>query len=53
MRGLRKGDHVVRTVRRPCPSCPNCSRGNNDMCSTGKFTEIGIGGVHGIPGGHW
>ncbi|MDP3640518.1 MAG: glucose 1-dehydrogenase [Nanoarchaeota archaeon] len=40
--GLSIGQHVVRTVRRPCPRCENCNHGSNDMCSTGKFTESGI-----------
>ncbi len=43
------GDLVVRTVRRPCPEkCLNCKNGQNDMCLTGNYTEIGIKGIHGI-----
>ncbi len=43
------GDLVVRTVRRPCPeNCLNCKKGQNDMCLTGNYTEIGIKGIHGI-----
>lgn len=43
------GDLVVRTVRRPCyESCLNCCNGQNDMCLTGNYTEIGIKGIHGI-----
>ncbi len=40
--GLYPGQHVVRTVRRPCHSCDNCNFDLNDMCSTGNFIESGI-----------
>ncbi len=40
--GLHPGQHVVRTVRRPCSSCDNCHFDLNDMCSTGNFIESGI-----------
>jgi len=40
--GISVGQHVVRSVRRSCPSCENCNQGMNDMCSTGNFTESGI-----------
>ncbi len=44
-----EGDIVVRTVRRPCKnSCRNCSAGDNDMCITGNYSEIGIKGIHGV-----
>lgn len=46
---FKKGDYVVRTVRRPCPeNCINCINNENDMCLTGNYTEIGIKGLHGI-----
>lgn len=46
---FRKGDFVVRTVRRPCQDgCKNCSGGENDMCLTGNYKEIGIKGFHGV-----
>lgn len=45
--GLKKGDYVVATVRRPCASCPSCLAGESDMCLTGKFKERGIMGLHG------
>ncbi|PYV12542.1 MAG: glucose dehydrogenase [Acidobacteria bacterium] len=42
--GLRKGDLVVPTVRRPCsePGCIPCRIEQSDMCFTGRFTERGI-----------
>lgn len=48
--GLRPGDWVVSSVRRPCPhdSCEPCRRNSNDMCVTGNFVERGIGGAHGF-----
>ena len=47
--GLRRGDLVVATVRRPCPhrSCAPCRKGMSDMCVTGDYRERGIGGLHG------
>ena len=43
------GDHVVCIVRRPDPEpCPQCAAGEFDMCSNGRFTERGIGGLHGF-----
>ena len=44
--GLKKGDWVVSTVRRP-DGCPNCRRGESDMCLWGNYTERGIKGAHG------
>jgi len=46
---LKEGDYVVRMVRRPCYDnrCDNCLEGNQDMCSSGNYTEAGIKGVHG------
>ncbi len=47
--GLKKGDCVVRTVRRQCTDfCLNCRNNEQDMCLTGKFTETGIKGLHGV-----
>ena len=47
---LRKGDLVVPSVRRPCPSeeCAACLSGNQDFCVTGDYTERGIKGAHGF-----
>jgi threonine dehydrogenase-like Zn-dependent dehydrogenase len=44
--GFRSGDWVVCTVRRP-DGCPNCRRGEIDMCLWGRYTERGIKGAHG------
>lgn len=44
--GLKEGDWVVSTVRRP-DGCPNCRRGEFDMCLWGDYTERGIKGAHG------
>ncbi len=48
--GLRPGDLVVPSVRRPCPHhhCRPCRGGLQDFCSTGEFTERGINQVHGF-----
>src|SRR5262245_46824420 len=44
VRGLKKGDLVVPSVRRPCPhsQCQPCRDERQDFCSTGDFTERGI-----------
>src|SRR4051812_28935287 len=47
VKGWKAGDLVVATVRRPCGKCPNCRRGENDMCSSGQYTERGIMRRHG------
>jgi threonine dehydrogenase-like Zn-dependent dehydrogenase len=44
--GLKQGEWVVSTVRRP-DGCPNCQRGQFDMCLWGGYTERGIKGAHG------
>jgi glucose 1-dehydrogenase len=44
--GFAEGDWVVATVRRP-DGCPNCERGESDMCLWGGYTERGISGAHG------
>jgi threonine dehydrogenase-like Zn-dependent dehydrogenase len=48
--GLKPGDLAIPTVRRPCtdPHCRGCRSGRSDFCSTGKFTERGIMGIHGF-----
>jgi threonine dehydrogenase-like Zn-dependent dehydrogenase len=48
--GLKPGDLVVTTVRRPCgsPDCPACAAGRQDFCYTGDFTERGIKQRHGF-----
>ena len=46
--GFKRGDFVVSTVRRPCGICYNCAHGENDMCSSGKYTERGIMRRHGF-----
>ena len=45
---VKKGDHVVLTVRRGCPeNCISCANGQPDFCFTGHFTERGIKQRHG------
>jgi threonine dehydrogenase-like Zn-dependent dehydrogenase len=50
VKGLKKGDLVVPTVRRPCPhhSCVPCRAERQDFCTTGDFTERGIKMRHGF-----
>jgi threonine dehydrogenase-like Zn-dependent dehydrogenase len=48
VKGWKIGDVVVSTVRRPCGVCPNCRAGENDMCSSGRYTERGITRRHGF-----
>jgi glucose 1-dehydrogenase len=45
--GIKKGDLVVPTVRRP-DGCLNCESGESDMCLTGEYKEHGIKGLHGF-----
>jgi threonine dehydrogenase-like Zn-dependent dehydrogenase len=47
--GLKPGDLVVPSVRRPCPHehCQPCRAGLQDFCATGDFTERGIKMRHG------
>jgi threonine dehydrogenase-like Zn-dependent dehydrogenase len=47
VKGWKPGDLVVATVRRPCGICPQCKMGENDMCSSGQYTERGIMRRHG------
>ncbi len=46
-----EGTYVVAMVRRP-DGCPNCARGEQDMCLWGDYTERGIRGRHGF-GSEW
>jgi threonine dehydrogenase-like Zn-dependent dehydrogenase len=48
VKGWKTGDLVVSTVRRPCGRCPQCKAGENDMCSSGLYTERGIMRRHGF-----
>jgi threonine dehydrogenase-like Zn-dependent dehydrogenase len=48
VKGWKAGDLVVSTVRRPCGVCPQCKAGENDMCSSGQYTERGIMRRHGF-----
>jgi len=46
--GLRKGDLVVATVRRPCRGlCFACRNGEPDICASTDYFERGIKGMHG------
>lgn len=47
--GLKPGDLVVPTVRRPCPDkrCRACRSGRQDFCGTGHFVERGIKEIDG------
>lgn len=48
--GLKPGDLVVPSVRRPCPHnhCLPCRQDQQDFCFTGDFTERGIKMTHGF-----
>src|SRR5262249_4510602 len=48
VKGWKAGDLVVARVRRPCGVCPHCRAGENDMCSSGRYTERGIMRRHGF-----
>lgn len=50
VRGLKPGDLVVPSVRRPChdEDCQPCRAELQDFCATGKFTERGINQRHGF-----
>lgn len=50
VRGFKRGDLAVLTVRRPCddPACASCRMGRQDFCYTGRFTERGIKHRHGF-----
>lgn len=47
VKGFRPGEFVVATVRRPCGKCWCCTHGENDMCTSGAYTERGIKRQHG------
>lgn len=53
VKGLKPGDFVVASVRRPCTECFNCSHGRSDLCTSGKYTERGIKGRHGYMAQHY
>ena len=48
--GLKRGDFVVPSVRRPCrhDTCRPCRADRQDFCFTGDFTERGIKMTHGF-----
>jgi threonine dehydrogenase-like Zn-dependent dehydrogenase len=48
--GIKVGDLIVTTVRRPCgkPECRPCKHERPDFCVTGAYTERGIKGRHGF-----
>lgn len=48
--GIKAGDLVVPSVRRPCfdPACVACRSDLQDFCATGGFTERGIKMTHGF-----
>ena len=48
--GLKPGDLVVPSVRRPCsePHCAPCQADLQDFCATGDFVERGIKMFHGF-----
>ena len=45
--GFTAGTPVVASVRRP-DGCPNCRRGEQDMCLWGGYSERGIEGIDGF-----
>ncbi|HWH08268.1 MAG TPA: glucose 1-dehydrogenase, partial [Candidatus Thermoplasmatota archaeon] len=50
---LRPGDRVVPLVRHGCGLCPLCASGKQDLCSTGRYREHGIKGLHGFLREEW
>jgi glucose 1-dehydrogenase len=48
VQSLRVGDLVVPTVRRGCGQCKLCAADQADFCSSGKYLERGIVGLHGF-----
>lgn len=48
--GIKAGDLIVTTVRRPCgrKECRPCAHDRPDFCRTGAYTERGIKGLHGF-----
>jgi threonine dehydrogenase-like Zn-dependent dehydrogenase len=53
VKGIKKGDYVVASVRRPCGECFNCQHGRADLCTSGNYTERGIKGRHGYMAEHY
>jgi threonine dehydrogenase-like Zn-dependent dehydrogenase len=53
VKGIKPGDYVVASVRRPCSECFNCQHGRADLCTSGKYTERGIKGRHGYMAEHY
>lgn len=51
--GVRAGDRVVPLVRHGCGLCPLCRSGKADLCSTGRYKEHGIKGLHGFLREEW
>jgi threonine dehydrogenase-like Zn-dependent dehydrogenase len=47
VKGWKAGRPRRRDRRRPCGKCPQCKAGENDMCSSGQYTERGIMRRHG------
>ena len=49
VKGIKVGDLVVPSVRRPCPDpeCRPCRADRQDFCATWKFNERGINQHHG------
>jgi len=49
VKGFKKGDLVVPTVRRNCPeNCVSCRNGESDMCYTGHYKEHGLKQLNGF-----
>ena len=48
VKGWKPGDFVVARVRRPCGACAHCTCGENDMCTSGHYSERGIMRRHGF-----
>ncbi|HVB33768.1 MAG TPA: glucose 1-dehydrogenase [Patescibacteria group bacterium] len=53
VKGIKPGDYVVASVRRPCTECFNCLHGRADLCTSGHYTERGIKGRHGYMAEHY
>ncbi len=53
VKGIKPGDYVVASVRRPCNECFNCQHGRADLCTSGNYTERGIKGRHGYMAEHY
>ncbi len=45
---MAPGDFVVPTVRRGCNECPPCLANQADLCSSMRYRERGIVGLHGF-----